>query len=304
MGVSAPARPAAELLDLALARGLRSIAVAGIGKNAGKTVVVRALCEELRARGVRFGLSSIGRDGEAVDAADAQSKPRLFLQPGALLASARGVLPVTPAAELLDLSALQTAAGPLVYAAVREPGFYEVAGAPTASGVRASIARLFELGAEFVVLDGAVDRVAALAGSGHGIVVAAGASNAATPAAAVSEVRALVARLTIAQADPALPALRIEGALGAAAVARLLAQRETRQIVVHDPTQVTVHGSAMLGALERLNVRCERPLRVIAVTVASIGRDHYFEPESFLREVAAAVPVPVFDVYAAKRAAA
>ena len=48
--MSAPARPAAELLDLALAQGLRSIAVAGIGKNAGKTVVVRALCEALQAR--------------------------------------------------------------------------------------------------------------------------------------------------------------------------------------------------------------------------------------------------------------
>lgn len=304
MGLIAPARAAAELLDLALANGLQSIAVVGTGKNAGKTVVVRALCEELHARGVRYGLSSIGRDGESVDATDARPKPRLFLHPGALLATARGVLPVTPAVELLDLSSLETAAGPLAYAAVREPGFYEIAGAPTASGVRASIARLFELGAQFVVLDGAVDRVAALAGSGHGIVVATGAATAATPAAVISDVRALVARLAIPQADPAQPAIRIDGALGAPALSRFASAGEVRQIVVRDPTQIAVRGQALLSALQRVSVRCERPLHVLGVTVASIGPERYFEPAAFLRDVAAAVGLPAFDIYAAKRAVA
>lgn len=304
MGVIAPARPAADLLDLAIAGGLHSIAVVGTGKNAGKTVVVRALCEELHARAVRYGLTSIGRDGEAVDASDALAKPRLFLRPGALLATARDVLPVAPAVELLDLSTLATAAGPLAYAAVREPGFYEIAGAPTASGVRASISRLRELGAQFALLDGAVDRVAALAGSGHGIVVATGASAAATPTAAVAEVRALVARLSIPAVNPAHPAIHIEGALSAPALAAFAASNETSQVVVRDPTRVAVRGQALLSALQRVTVRCERPLRVIGVTVASIGPDRYFEPAAFLRDVAESVGLPTFDVYAGKRAAA
>lgn len=302
--VISPARVGSRLLALADSAGLRSMAVVGTGKNVGKTVVVRALCEELHARGIPYGLTSIGRDGEAFDAADALAKPRLFLYPGALLATARDVLPPTPAPELRDLSELRTAAGPLVYAAVREPGFYEIAGAPTASGVRASIERMYELGAQFIILDGAVDRVAALAGSAHGIVVAAGASNASTPAQAAAEVRSLVERLSVPAWDPREPAVHVEGALGAADVRALLSDPQKRQIVVNDPTQIAIHGSALPSALQRLTIRCKRPLRVLAVTVASIGRERYFEPSAFMREVAEATNLPVFDVYAAKEAAA
>lgn len=300
----ASARVAPRLLELAEAAGRRSIAVVGTGKNAGKTVVVRALCESLHARGVAYGLTSIGRDGEAVDAADALAKPRLFLYPGALLATAREVLPAAPAPEVRDLSALRTAAGPLVYVAVREPGFYEIAGAPTASGVRASIERMYELGAQFAILDGAVDRVAALGGSAHAIVVAAGASGSATPAEAAAEARSLVERLRVPAWDPAQSAVHVEGALGAVEVRAFLAAREERQIVVTDPTQIAVRGTALPGALQRLKIRCKRPLHVIAVTVASIGRERYFEPAAFMREVAAATKLPVFDVYAGKEAAA
>lgn len=300
----APARVGARLLELADAARLRSMAVVGTGKNVGKTVVVRALCEALHARGIAYGLTSIGRDGEAVDAADALAKPRLFLYPGALLATARDVLPPAPASELRDLSALRTAAGPLVYAAVREPGFYEIAGAPTASGVRASIERMYELGAQFIILDGAVDRVAALAGSAHGIIVAAGASNAPTPGEAAAEVRALVERLSIPAWDPTQAALHVEGALTAADIREFLAAPQTQQIVVNDPTQIAIRGNALLHALQRLKIRCKRPLHVMAVTVASIGRERYFEPASFIREVAAATNLPVFDVYSAKEAAA
>ncbi|MFN2527663.1 MAG: hypothetical protein ABR584_02995 [Candidatus Baltobacteraceae bacterium] len=293
-----------ELLSLARKAGARSIAVVGTGKNVGKTVVVSAICDALRAQGTRYGLTSIGRDGEAVDASDAVAKPRLLLHPGAMIATARGVLPATPAAQILDLSALASAAGEIVYAGVRQSAFYEIVGPPTASGIRASVRRLFELDANFVVLDGAVDRIAALAGEQHAVVVAAGASNAGTPAEAIDDVRALVARLQIPKVDPAAPALAIEGALTPTAVTKLIAQAETRQIVVRDPTQVAVRGKAFLALAGRLHLRCERPLAVIAVTVASIGRDRYFEPRTFLEEVARSTGLPAFDAYAAKMVAA
>jgi len=293
-----------ELLALARRVGARSIAVAGTGKNVGKTVVVSTICEALRAQGTPYGLTSIGRDGEAVDASDARAKPRLLLHPGAVIATASGVLPATPAAQILDLSALASAAGEIVYAAVRQPAYYEIVGPPTASGIRATVRRLFELDAHFVVLDGAVDRIAALAGEQHAVVVAVGASNAGTPAEAISGVRALVARLQIPKVDPAAPALVIEGALTPSAVAKLIAAGETRQIVVRDPTQVAVRGKAFLALAGRLHLRCERPLAVIAVTVASIGRERYFEPRAFLEEVSRATGLPAFDAYAAKMVAA
>lgn len=302
MGLSADAGTA--LLDLAARAGATSIAVVGTGKNVGKTVTVRAVCDALHRAGRTFGLTSIGRDGEAIDAADAQPKPRLFLYPQTILATARDVLPVSPAIELLDFSDLPTAAGPVVYARVRQAAYFEIAGAPTASGIRISIERLYDLGAQFVVLDGAVDRVAALAGSKHAVVVAAGASNVTTQSEAVDAARALAGRLRIPRYDSAEPFVRIEGALAADEAARLLRERESRQVVVRDPTQIALRGKAYLEIAHRLRLRCERPLHVIAVTVASIGRERYFEPREFLNTVADATGLPAFDIYAEKMAAA
>jgi len=291
----------AELVRIADAAGARGIAVVGTGKNVGKTVTVRAILRALRGRVV--GLTSIGRDGEAVDSGDAGAKPRLPLDPGTLIATARSVLPASPAAEILETTGEATAAGPLLYARVRDGAFYELVGVPTASGVRASLTRLRAHGATFTVLDGAIDRVAALAGGDETIVVAAGAAASATIDDAAEEARALVARLSLQAVDPAREALRLDGALTAGIAARLIAAGERRQVVVVDPTRVMLGGDVFAGVARRLDLRCERPLRVAAVTVASIGRDRYFEPRAFADAVAAATGLPTFDVYAGSRAA-
>lgn len=291
----------AEILRLATSDGSRGIAVVGTGKNVGKTVTARALLAALDGRCA--GLTSVGRDGESVDAGDAGPKPRLLLRPGTIVATARALLPDSPASEILETSDVMTAAGPLIFARVRTAAYYEILGAPTASGARGTLARMRELGAEITILDGAVDRVAALAGGDDAIVVATGAATAATIDEAVEEARALVARLDVPAFDERLPALHIDGALTATIVAGLLARAETRQIVVKDPTRIALSGRAFDGAASRLTLRCERPLRVVAVTAASIGRDRYFEPSTFARAVAAATGLPTFDVYAGTRAA-
>ena len=290
------------ILSLARASGAPSLFVVGTGKNVGKTVTMRAVYEATLAAGVTVGLTSIGRDGEAVDVTDAGSKPRLFLRDSTIVATAAGVLPRSPASEMLALSRLRTAAGPLVYARVRVPAYYELVGPPSASGIREAVGTLLRE-ASYVIVDGAVDRVAALAGGGDAVVVACGASANATPEEAVDEVRALVGRLTIAPFDGAGEVLRVDGALGPALAAELIRARERRTILVRDATQVVLHGRSALTALERLRIRCERGLNVVAVTVSSIGRDRAFEPRGFARAVALATGLPTFDVYAAERAA-
>lgn len=290
------------LYELARETGARSIFVVGTGKNVGKTVAMRAMYEAAADAGVTVGLSSIGRDGEAVDAGDAQPKPRLFLRPGTAIATARDVLPSAPASEILDTSDLSTAAGRLLFARVRAHAFYELVGPPTASGVREIVDRLLEF-AGVTIVDGAIDRVAALAGGNDAIVVSCGASAAATVAEAADGIGALVARLRVPAFDPKEPFVRVEGALTPAKSAALIAAREARQVVVRDPTQIALAGKAAAHALSALRVRCERPLHVIAATVASIGRDRVFEPRAFARAVADATALPTFDVYAGVRAA-
>lgn len=287
-----------SLLELAREGGRRSLFVVGTGKNVGKTVAMRAIADAAVARNLQVGMTSIGRDGEAVDVSDSLAKPRLFLRPGSVVATARHLLPPHPACELLDFTPWSTASGPVVFARVHGAAHYELAGPATAAGLRACVARFAEFGCGQIVVDGALDRVAALAGGNDAVIVAAGASAARTMEEAVDDVRALTARLCVPQFDPAQPFVRIDGALTAAEAARLASLREERQVVVRDPTQIAVSGKALLGVVSRLHLRCERPLRVVAATIASIGRDRYFEPREFARAVAAATGLPTFDVYA------
>jgi hypothetical protein len=286
------------LLDLARAGGARSLFVVGTGKNVGKTVAMRAIGLAAARRNLIVGLTSTGRDGEAVDVSDSFAKPRLFLTPGSIVATARNLLPEHPASEVLDVTDWPSAAGKVLFARVKRAGFYELAGPPTASRVRECLGRFFEFGCDQAIVDGALDRVAALAGGGDAVIVSCGAGAANTMEEAVDDIHALASRLRVPEMDRAKPALRIDGALTPAIAAQLAAAREARQVVVRDPTQIAMSGKAMLGVARRLDLRCERPLRVVAATVASIGRDRYFEPRAFARAVALATGLPTFDVYA------
>ncbi len=283
-----------EILELARSAGARSIFVAGIGRDVGKTTALKAIYAAACRPGARIGLASTG--------IAATRKPRLRLAPQTVFVTAREALPPTPAAEIIKLSRLQSPAGALLYARVKSSGLYELAGPPTASGVREIVAELCDL-SETVIVDGAVDRVAALAGATGAIVVACGAAAAKTMQEGVDEIAALVARLRVPRFNEAEPAIHLEGALTASQAAAFIAAGESRQIVLHDPTQIALTGKAGARALTQLKVRCLRPLRVIAATIASIGPERSFEPRGFANAVATATGLPTFDVYRSARAA-
>jgi hypothetical protein len=295
------ARVGESILRLWSESGARSLFVVGTGKNVGKTVTMRAIYRACIEGTVTCALASIGRDGEAVDLGDAAPKPRLWLEPSTVIATAREVLPSSPASELLALTPYRTAIGALVYARVRSGAHYELIGPPSASALRAVVGDLLAF-AQNALIDGSVDRIAALAGGDDAIVVSCGAGAAATMGQAVDAVRALVVRLRTPRFEGG-DVRAIDGALTPAIVAQLIRERETRAIVVRDPTQIALNGKAALHAFERLTIRCQRPLRVIAATVASIGGAQVFDPRALARDVARATGLPTFDVYAAERAA-
>jgi hypothetical protein len=289
-------RVGSEILKLARARGATTIFVVGIGRDVGKTTALRSIYEAACADGIRTGLASIGRDGEGSQTGAARPKPRLWLRPETTLVTAVGALPRTPAAEILDVSALTSPAGRLLYARVRSGGYYELVGPPTASGVREIVDRLHGFG-DLVIVDGAVDRVAALAGGNGVVVVSCGAAAAGTIGEAAGEAAALVARLQVPRFDPTLPSIDLDGALTDARAAEFVAVDERRQIVVRDPTQIVIRGRAGSRALALLTVRCRRPLAVVAATVASVAAERWFEPREFAATVARATGLPTFDVY-------
>ena len=172
MASDVPAR-LTELLS-----GTRRLALVGLAKNTGKTETLAAILAEHAAAGTRVGVTSIGRDGEAHDVIDARiDKPRVRLPqavswrpPGELL-RASGI-----PHERLAQTGVRTPLGEVVLARLSAPGTIEVAGPSAAADVRAVSEAMAELGAEQVLIDGAIDRRAASSPDvADGLVIATGA---------------------------------------------------------------------------------------------------------------------------------
>ncbi len=178
-----------------------SVAIVGMAKNAGKTVVLNYLVRRATAAGVKVGLLSVGRDGEAVDVFTSRPKPRIWAPPGAVVATAprpraagvgwakggsaldnAGGLAAgleTPAVldeRTVRPTGIETALGEVVVASVARAGRVELIGPARLDEARRLAELLRAEGAEFVFIDGAIDRMASAAVTpGQAVVLATGA---------------------------------------------------------------------------------------------------------------------------------
>lgn len=111
-----------------------------------------------------MGLVSSGRDGEAIDAVTGQPKPSVTVPQGAWIATAEGVLRSSGAGaslEIADVLGSHGVFGRLVVGRAVEPVAVELVGPRSAKELAAVVTKLLELGAEVVLVDGALDRMAA-----------------------------------------------------------------------------------------------------------------------------------------------
>jgi len=168
--------PGERLIELI--SGARRVALVGLAKNTGKTQTLGAILAEHAAAGVTVGVTSIGRDGEEHDVIDARiQKPRIDLRKGTLVATTAGLLRASGLAhERLRQTGLRTPLGEVVVARLADAGIVEVAGPGAAADVRAVSEAMEQLGAERVLIDGAIDRRAASSPEvADGLVIATGA---------------------------------------------------------------------------------------------------------------------------------
>ncbi len=148
-----------SLWDSVKEAGYKSLAVCGMAKNTGKTVTLNHLISGASGRGVPLGLTSIGRDGEAYDVLTFRRKPAVVVEPGCLVATAEMCLNSgTAALSPLERTGLRTPLGTVVAARAETGGTVELAGPSRVEGLRNTVERLHRLGAELVLVDGAVDR--------------------------------------------------------------------------------------------------------------------------------------------------
>lgn len=141
----------------------RRVAVVGLAKNTGKTETLGAILRELEQLGRTVGVTSVGRDGEERDVIDARiEKPRVRLPAGSLVATTDALLRASaPKYELVEETGIRTPLGRVAIVRLSQGGAIELAGPGAAQDVRAVADAMLELGAEQVLVDGAIDRRAA-----------------------------------------------------------------------------------------------------------------------------------------------
>jgi hypothetical protein len=203
-GCAAEALPVSGLYDLITASPARRIAVIGLVKNAGKTTVVNALMANVAQR---FGLTSLGLDGERTDHLTGLAKPRIVPPSGTFVATTTGSLDRSHYhLQTIEEMPFRTALGRVVIGIAGEHGeAIEVSGPTTLRQVRATADRLLELGAERVLVDGAINRLGSASPRvSDGLIMATGAILAERLEEVVQITAATFDMLTLPQADEAL----------------------------------------------------------------------------------------------------
>lgn len=139
--------------------GSQTIAVMGMTKNTGKTVVLNHLLEEASKRKILTGITSIGRDGESHDQVFQTPKPLIFVPKGTLIATARDTLNRSRLTwEKVWETEIDTPMGKIWVVRANEEGEMEVAGASRSSELKENMQLLRSLGASMIFLDGALGR--------------------------------------------------------------------------------------------------------------------------------------------------
>lgn len=159
-------------------KGLPRLAIAGLAKNTGKTKALTTLITERARCGCRLGITSIGRDGECRDVIDHRiRKPRIRVPVGSLVATTDQFIEASAGRySVLARPALRTPLGSVVVCLAESEASVEVAGPSTAAGVGLVSGLMARLGAEQVIIDGALDRrFAASSAIADGVVLSTGA---------------------------------------------------------------------------------------------------------------------------------
>lgn len=138
----------------------RSLSIVGLEKNTGKTVCLNYILNRLNALGVHVGVTSIGVDGEQVDAVFATAKPEITLFQGThFITSEKHYLIRQAVSRLVAVDSQRTSLGPLVTAEVLIQGKVLLSGAATTAVLKRQIQSFHRLGVDLSIVDGALSRL-------------------------------------------------------------------------------------------------------------------------------------------------
>lgn len=137
----------------------KTLSIVGMSKNAGKTTAMNFLIEEAMDEGMILGITSTGRDGETVDLVTETEKPRIYVDEGTIVSLPKQLYELSEAGmEILKITKYSTAMGQLLLCRVVESGYVQIAGPGSTAEHKLLCQEMLDLGAEIVIIDGAIDR--------------------------------------------------------------------------------------------------------------------------------------------------
>ncbi len=295
-------------------KAARTLSIVGMCKNAGKTTVLNRLLSESRGR--VLGLTSIGRDGESTDVVTGTEKPGIFVPEGTLFATAKDMLPLCDVTqEIVYTTGIPTPLGEVVLVRARSAGSVQLAGPSITSQLKTVSDLFFSLGAEQVIIDGALGRKSLGARAvAESVILCTGASYDRRLEKVVSDTANVFRVMNLKKAEtvpeesdkPLAEILKashdalIPGALTDAAVVPLLKSGALRnaRLVVKDPSKVLLSPDTLEKCSIR-NVALEtvEAAKVLCVTVNPVSAYGWtFDAEPFRKAMQAVVDVPVINV--------
>lgn len=137
----------------------KMLSIVGMAKNAGKTTALNYLIEEAMDEGIILGITSTGRDGEGTDLVTGTDKPKVFLDEGTIVSIPVKLYELADAGlEILKMTRYSTSLGDIMLCRVAESGYVQIAGPVNTKDHKAMCKEMEALGAEMILIDGAIDR--------------------------------------------------------------------------------------------------------------------------------------------------
>ena len=142
-----------------LSEKYKILSIVGMAKNAGKTTALNYLIEEAMDEGITLGITSTGRDGENLDVVTGTHKPKVFLETDTIVSVPTQLYELADGGlEILKMTNYSTSIGKLMLCRVAESGYVQIAGPVITSEHKLMCQEMFEMGAEMILIDGAIDR--------------------------------------------------------------------------------------------------------------------------------------------------
>lgn len=137
----------------------KRISFIGMCKNAGKTTAMNSFIDKCFKKGLKLGITSIGRDGEDKDVIYDIAKPKIYVEKGTIVATAYDCIEKSSiGTKILENTNISTAMGDIIIFEALNSDYIEIAGPPYKSAIKDVSDKMEFYGVDIIFIDGALGR--------------------------------------------------------------------------------------------------------------------------------------------------